>query len=140
MLDQRVDPTGSSGILEPRFHPPGDTSDSHRPAVSTQATKTVTAGVGGQKRVLTALSFHIGGSALAATTVGCFAIDGASGTTTYRWQEVMTVDSTGGRIVVTGLNIVCAENTALTVEFDRAVTGGYESVNFTYHTIGGTGT
>lgn len=141
MNDQPVDQSSTRYSLEPRFHPPGDVAINHRPAISTQATKTAAAGVDGQKYVVTGFSFNVGSAlALAAATVGCFVINGASGATDYIWQEVMSVTSTGGRISVSGLNIVApTANTALTIEFSGAVSNGYESVNLTYHTLGGNG-
>jgi hypothetical protein len=139
MLDQPVDQSSSHYSAEPRFHPPGDVAINHSPTVGTQATKTAAAGVNGQKYVVTAFAFNVAGAALAAATIGCYVIDGAAGGTTYLWQEVMAVTSTGGRISMSGLNLVGTANTALTIEFSAGVSGAKETVNISYHTLGGAG-
>lgn len=145
MLDRRVDPVETSGIMEPRFHPPGDKVLTNLSAVSAQATASVAAATDNSKYVVTGFDFRLGASlTLTAGTVGCNVIDGATGTTTYLYQGVMSVVTTGGGmalpITMTGLSIVGSNNTALTIEFSAGVTNGCETVNLYYHKLGGTGT
>lgn len=130
-------------VLETRFHPPVDSVVSNIGAVSVQATKTVPAGTNQTRHVVTAFSFRISSIInLAAATIGCAVIDGGSGGTTVLWQEQMSVTTLGAspmEIFRNGLNIAGSVNTALTIEFSGAVTGGFQSVNLSFHDIGGIG-
>jgi hypothetical protein len=143
MLDKRVDPTDTSGILEPRFHPPGDAVLTNLSASGSAATATAAALTGGGKYVVTAFSFSLGqgaaGTGLNATTIGCNIIDGASGGSTFLWREILGVGSTGGQIFRNGLNLVGSANTALTVEFSAGVTGAVGTINASYHRLAGPG-
>lgn len=135
---------GDAGIIEPRFHPPCDSRAGHTPVLTTQATITVAAGTNGDRYVVTGFDFNIAPSSgvIALTTVGAFVIDGATAETTYLFAEVMAVGTTGALNPIrrSGLNIVGSRNTALTIEFSKAITGALESVNVFYHKLTGSGT
>lgn len=142
MLDKRVDPVETSGILEPRFHPPGDAVLTNLSTAGAQATASVAALTGGGKYIVTGFCFSIGASSstsIAAVTVGANVIDGASGGSTFLWRELLTVTSTGGSVFRNGLNLVGSTNTALTVEFSGGISNAFEAVNLTYHRLAGPG-
>ena len=137
MNEKKVDPVETSASLESRFHPPGNIYGGHRPASGAQATFTAAATVGGEKYVVSGFSATLSGVALSAGSIGVYIIDGASGGTTYLWQEVLGVSSIGATTRMSDLNIVGTANTALTIEFSGAYTGGQESVNIAYHKLAG---
>lgn len=126
--------------MEPRFHPPGGSVITSVSAISTIASVTQAAPTNGIKRVVTAFSFRVASAIqLASGTVGCFVIDGATGTTTYLWREIIGITTTGAEMRMNGLNLIGTANTALTIEFDKAVTNAYQSVNLEWHSLSGEG-
>ena len=141
MNDRRVDPVDTSGVMEPRFHAPGDFHVGTSGVISVQATQTVTAPTNNSKFVVTGFSFGLASVGyLTAATIGMAVIDGISGGSTYLYKTIASVGSIGAIFIErNSLNLVGSNNTALTIEFDAAVTGAYESVNLEYHTLGATG-
>ena len=139
--DARVDPTETGNSTEGRFHPPGDlVIRKISSATGVQATVSGAAGVGGQKAVVTTFAFTVAAATqLAAGTIGCYVIDGASGGTSYLWSEVIAITTTGARVSMNGLNLLGSSNTAVTIEFSAGVTNANQSVNLAYHFLGGGG-
>lgn len=140
MNDQPVDQSSTRRAMEPRFHAPGDLASNNVSTVGAKATVTAPAGVNGEKYVLTAFSFRMAtNTQLSAGTIGCNVIDGATGTAAFLWQEAIAATTTGAECYRSGLNIVGTANTALTIEFSAGVASATQSVNMTYHKLGGVG-
>ena len=142
MNDAPVDQSSTRASLEPRFHAPGDLVANNLSTSGAQATSTVSAGVNGQKRVVTAFSFTMvaaGNPGVGVTTIGCAIIDGATAGTTFLWREILVCTTTGGTLFRDGLNLIGTANTALTIECSAGVSNAIQAVNMSYHTLSGTG-
>lgn len=130
----------STAIIEHRTHLPGDKSVSHTPVADTQATITIPAGGEGVHNVITSFCFNLvadGTKTITAANVSAFVIDGATGGTTYLFDETENTGTAGMPAVrMTGLNLVGSANTATTLEFSALTANAIQSVNATYHQIG----
>jgi hypothetical protein len=109
-------------------------------ALATQSSVTIAAGSDGVRHVADSFSFSVaanGGAVLAASTVRVSVIDGASAATDYLWTDVLHVDSNGvASISYSNMGLTGTAATALTIEFDDAVTGAWTSLNLGYFDVG----
>ena len=109
-------------------------------ALATQSSVTLSAGAAGVRHVADSFSFGVaanGGAVLVASTVRVSVIDGASAATDYLWTDVLHVDSNGvASISYSNMGLTGTAATALTVEFDDAVTGAWTSLNLGYFDVG----
>lgn len=141
MLDRRVDPSETSGIMEGRFHPPGNIRLGSVSTIGAVATATQAARTDGGKYVVDSFKFTVGAAVqLSSGIVTCNVIDGDTGGTTYLWQETIGIGTTGAVCISPSpLALVGSANTKLTIEFSGAIVNGYESVNLAFHCLGGSG-
>jgi len=109
-------------------------------ALATQSSVTIAAGSDGVRHVADSFSFSVaanGGAVLVASTVRVSVIDGASAATDYLWTDVLHVDSNGvASIPYSNMGLTGTAATALTIEFDDAVTGAWTSLNLGYFDVG----
>jgi len=64
-------------------------------------------------------------------------IDGASAATSYLWTDVLHIDSNGAEPVsFSNMGLTGTAATALTVEFDGAVSTAWTSLNLGYFDVG----
>jgi hypothetical protein len=109
-------------------------------ALATQSSVTIAAGSDGVRHVADSFSFSVaanGGAVLVASTVRVSVIDGASAATDYLWTDVLHVDSNGvASISYSNMGLTGTAATALTIEFDDAVTGAWTSLNLGYFDVG----
>jgi hypothetical protein len=108
--------------------------------LNSQASVTIAAGASGVRHVADSFSFHVSPNAsavLAAGTVRISVIDGASGATNYLWTDVLHIDSNGAEsISFSNMGLAGTAATALTVEFDGAVSTAWTSLNLGYFDVG----
>lgn len=120
---------------------PGNWSKTSVPAANAQATVTQVAGGAGVINVATTISASLvgGTSAPTAVNVNLNLINGASGGTSYLWQQTISLTATAGTgvyINLTGLSLPGSANTGMTLEFSAA--GGsntIESVTLAGYTV-----
>jgi hypothetical protein len=113
-------------------------SETHSPAVNTQATKSKAAGAAGVRHVCTGLSASLAGGtgATAGGTVTLNLRDGATGAGTVLMSWTVPVPAAGSINIITlsGVEIPGTAATAMTLEFSAAAGANtYESVNLTGH-------
>jgi hypothetical protein len=108
--------------------------------LATQSSVTIDAGSDGVRHVADSFSFSVapnGGAVLAASTVRVSIIDGASAATSYLWSDVLHINSNGAEsISYFNMGLTGTAATALTIEFDGAVTGAWTSLNLGYFDVG----
>lgn len=110
------------------------------PAVSNQATASVTAGGAGVVHVVDCVWFSAGSTTAPALTQMTVNVrDGATGAGTVKSSWTLIIPATTGQNVapfsVCGLNIPGTANTAMTVEFSALLTNLFENVGFSYFNV-----
>tara|TARA_R110002020_G_scaffold198807_1_gene399972 strand:- start:107 stop:520 length:414 start_codon:yes stop_codon:yes gene_type:complete len=109
-------------------------------SLATQSSVTIAAGSEGVRHVADSFSFSVaanGGAVLTASTVRVSVIDGATAGTNYLWTDVLHIDSNGVEAIsYFNMGLTGTAATALTVEFDGAVTGAWTSLNLGYFDVG----
>jgi hypothetical protein len=128
-----------SDVQEPRYLPPLKTSVDESLNGSVASVQ-IAAGAAGVRHVADNFSFSVardGAAALAFSTVRVSIIDGATGTTSYLWSDVLTISSIGVLAVpYSNMALAGTAATAMTVEFDKAVSGAWNTLNLGYFDVG----
>lgn len=127
-----------TGVQEGRTTPPLANVLTSVSQVSTQASATASAGGAGVRHVAARAHFNMtrsGVTGLAYGTVEARVIDGATAGSTFLFRSVLTINSNGIEPVTVELFAPGSAATALTVEFDAAVTNAIQSVHLTYFDV-----
>jgi hypothetical protein len=121
------------GVYAMRVARQPDWGVKHTPAAATQATISKAAGAAGTKHVCTSIAATLATAGTAQTVLKLQLRDGASGAGTIVWEQtILLAANLVWSIVLSGLNIIGSDATAMTLEFSGAnVADSYASVAMT---------